>query len=128
VLGLVLITPVALGVAGLVLWVGRGADAEAQVQAASAAAAQAAARQRTPAAGLAAASDVARTMLVDAAACAGGPRVRIDAASWRPGGSISVSIDCTPDNSDLGALAPSPRTVRGVATASLDPFRAGALP
>ena len=54
-LGLVLIAPVAVGLAMLILWTGRKVDTDAQVQAASSAAAQSAARQRNPASAVAAA-------------------------------------------------------------------------
>jgi Flp pilus assembly protein TadG len=128
VLGLVLIAPVALGIALLVLWVGRTTDAEAQVQAASAAAAQAAARQRTPAAGVAAAQRVAAASLADASTCAGGPTVTLSAPAWRPGSAITVSVRCHPDRADLGGLAPRARELAATAAATIDPYRAGAMP
>jgi Flp pilus assembly protein TadG len=128
VLGLVLIAPAALVVALLVLWVGRVTDTEAQVQAASAAAAQAAARQRSPMAAEVSARATAAAMLTDSAACGGGAQVSVDSSRWRPGGQVVVTVSCVPDRTDLAALAPDARELTGTASATIDPYRATALP
>lgn len=126
-LGLVLIFPVIVGLAMLVLWLGRQVDTNAQVQSASSAAALAAARQRTPAAGIAAAQRTAASMLTDSTACTGGADVTIDASSWRPGGSVSVTVTCVPRRDDL-ALAVRARSFTASATATIDPYQAPGLP
>lgn len=127
-LGLVLITPVALALAALVLWVGRKVDTDAQVQAASAAAAQAAALQRTPAAAHQAALAAATAMLTDGKACPGGPRITIDTANFHAGGDVTVVVSCSPLRSDLALAGARPVTFRASSTASIDSFRAGGLP
>jgi len=127
-LGLVMVAPVAIGVALLVLWTGRKVDTDAQVQAASSAAVQAAVRQRTAGAAAASARATATAMLVDAKACAGGPAIAIDTSQFRPGGTVSVTVTCSPSSDDLAPLAPHPATFTASAAATIDPYRAEALP
>jgi len=127
-LGLVLITPVALALAALVLWVGRKVDTDAQVQAASAAAAQAAALQRTPAAAHQAALAAATAMLTDGKACPGGPTITIDTANFHAGGDVTVAVSCSPLRSDLALAGARPVTFSASSTASIDSYRSGGLP
>ena len=127
-LGLVLIAPVALAVGVLVLWLGRKVDTDAQVQAASAAAAQAAALQRTPVAAFSAAQAAATEMLTDATACSAGPLISIDMSSFHAGGHVTVTVSCSPQRSDLTLAGARPVTFSATSTASIDSFRAGALP
>jgi hypothetical protein len=71
----------------------------------------------------------AALMLTDVTACAGGPEVSVDASAWRPGGSVSVTVTCVPAAADLRPAAPgNPGRVTAVATATLDVYRAEALP
>ena len=129
VLGVVLVFPVMLALAMLVLYLGRQVDSSSQVQTASDAAAQAAARQRSPEAGLAAATSTALAMLDNGEACAGGPSILIDAPEpWAAPGQVRVTVECTPIRSDVALAAVPATAVRGVGTASLDPFRAPGLP
>lgn len=129
VLGLVLVFPAMLGLAMLVLWLGRQVDTSAQVQAASDAATQAAARQRDAHAAMTAATSVASMMLDDVAACRGGADVVVDTSAWRPGGSVTVTVSCTPATADLRLVAPTDaRPIVGSSTATLDSFRSGPLP
>lgn len=123
VLGLVLLFPVMIGLAMLVVWLGRKVDAGAQVRAASEAAAQAAARQRTPAAGVRAAQQTVAGML-SSGTCAGVAGVSINTAGWRPGGQVQVTVTCTPRRADLAPLQAAPRTLRATATATIDQYRA----
>lgn len=127
-LGLVLIFPVMLGLAMLVLFLGRQVDTRSQIQAAADAAAQSAARQRDRGVALGAASRAAALLLVDEAACAGGPDVAIDAAAWAPGGAVTVTIACTPRTDDLALIHPPSRTLRASSIALIDPNRAPGLP
>ena len=127
-LGLVLIFPAALGLAMLVLWLGRQVDTSAQVQAASDAGAQAAARQRGAAQAAAAASRIVTTMLGDVEACSTGPEITIDTSQWRSGGTVTVTVSCQPTTSDLRLGGATTRAITGTSTATLDSYRAGALP
>ena len=127
-LGLVLIAPVALGLAMLILWTGRKVDADAQVQAASSAAAQSAARQGNPASAVAAAQTTAQAMLTDVKACAGGPLVSVDAANFRPGGEVTVVVTCSPQRNDLLLSAGASVTLAASSTAAIDTYRAIGLP
>ena len=68
-LALVLIAPAVIGLAVLVVMLGRSVDSRAQAQSAAEAAAQAAALERSPAAADAAARRVAEAMLVDHDSC-----------------------------------------------------------
>ncbi len=123
VLGLVLFFPAMIGLAVMVLWLGRRVDAGAQVRAASDAAAQAAARQRNPSAGVSAARSVAAKMLRDTQ-CDGGARVSIDAGGWQPGGRVSVTVTCTPTRRDMGLLGPNRVVMRATSVATIDRYRA----
>ncbi|MDJ0767998.1 MAG: hypothetical protein QNJ12_04360 [Ilumatobacter sp.] len=124
-LGLVLIAPVAIGLALLVVSLGRGVDARAQVRTAAEAAAQAAALERTPAAARAAADRVAGAMLVDADSCSA-PVVVVDAASFRPGGEVGVTVTCTISNRGIEVVRAEPEGSSATAYATIDPFRAAA--
>lgn len=130
-LGLVLIAPVAVALAILILWIGRQVDTDAQVQAASSAAAQAAARQRTPAAAMVAAETTARAMLTDSTACPGGPLIDYDPPitdDFRPGGSVTVVVTCSPQRSDLLLVGSESAPFTAKSTASIDSYRSVALP
>ncbi|MFT3851482.1 MAG: hypothetical protein QM733_01870 [Ilumatobacteraceae bacterium] len=127
-LGLVVIFPAMLGLALLVLFLGRQTDTRSQVQAAADAAAQAAALSRTEGAAVGAASRAASAILTDARACPGGPSVAIDAASWAPGGRVTVTIACSPSRAGFEPLTPPARTFSATATAQIDPNRAPGLP
>ena len=127
-LGLVLIAPVAVGLAMLILWTGRKVDTDAQVQAASSAAAQSAARQRTPASAVAAAQSTAQAMLTDVKACAGGPLVSVDAANFHPGGDVTVVVTCSPERNDLRLSGGASVTFAASSTAAIDAYRAIGLP
>ena len=127
-LGLVLIAPVALALGLLVLWIGRKVDTDVQMQAASSAAAQAAALQRTPAAAVSAARGTAASMLTDAKACATGALVSVDTSQFRPGGHVVVTVACSPATSDISLVGPRPAVFTATSTASIDTYRAGAMP
>ena len=127
-LGLVLIAPVAIGLAMVILWTGRKVDTDAQVQAASSAAAQSAARQRNPASAVAAAQATAQAMLTDVKACAGGPVVSVDAANFHPGGDVTVVVTCSPQTNDLRLSGGASVTFVASSTAAIDTYRAIGLP
>ena len=93
-LGLALIAPAALGLALVILFLGRGVDSRATVQSAAESAAQAAAQERTPAAAKTAAQQVADAMLVDESTCSE-PAITLDASAFRPGGQVAVTVSCS---------------------------------
>jgi len=126
-LGLVVIFPAMLGLALLVLFLGRQVDTRAQVQAAADAAAQAAALSRSPSVAVGAASRAAAAILTDRRACPG-PLVGIDAGSWAPGGRVTVTVSCSPSRAGFEPLTPPARTFTATASAEIDPNRAPELP
>ena len=127
-LGLVVIFPAMLGLALLVLFLGRQVDTRAQVQAAADAAAQAAALSRSPSVAVGAASRAAAAILTDRRACPAGPLVGIDAGSWAPGGRVTVTVSCSPSRAGFEPLTPPARTFTATASAEIDPNRAPELP
>jgi len=124
VLGLVLIFPAILSLAILVLWLGRQVESTAEVQVASEAAAQAAARQRSAGAASAAAQQTAALMLSRSNACAGSATVAVEVGAWKPGGSVTVTVTCSPRRDDLALVGPPGRVVTATATATIDLYRA----
>ena len=84
-LGAALIAPAAIGLALVILFLGRSVDGRATVQSAAESAAQAAAQERSPAAAIAAAQQVGEAMLVDVTSCSD-PSVAVDTSAFGPGG------------------------------------------
>jgi Flp pilus assembly protein TadG len=123
-LGLALLAPAAIGLALVVVFLGRGVDARATVQSAAESAAQAAAQERSVPAAVAAAEEVGRAMLVDPTSCAS-PSVSVDVSSFRPGGQVAVTVSCAVASDGLELIDP---TSHGAATATafaaIDPLRA----
>ena len=122
-LALVLIAPAVIGLALLVVMLGRSVDARAQAQSAAEAAAQAAALERAPWAAEAAARRVATAMLVDHDSCAT-PAVRVDTSSFRPGGEVRVFVECHAATRGIQAVQRSARSFDAEAVAHIDEFRA----
>ena len=123
-LGLALIAPAAIGLALVIVFVGRGVDSRATVQSAADSAAQAAARERTPAAAQLAAGRVASSMLVDESSCSS-PSVLVDTTAFRPGGQVAVSISCSVSAAGLELISPPDLgPTSATAFATIDPFRA----
>ena len=123
-LGLALLTPAAIGLALVIVFLGRGVDSRATVQSAAESAAQAAAQERSPGAAIGAAEEVGRAMLVDPSSCAS-PMVSVDVSDFRPGGQVAVTVSCTVSSQGLELINP-PATGPNVATAfaTIDPLRA----
>lgn len=130
-LGLVLIAPVAIGLAVLVIALGRGVDARAQVRSAAAAGAQAAALERSPAEAQRAARAVIGAMLVDADACRA-PDVVVGYPDAPAAGDatafVRVTVRCAVSDRGIELVAAGPRAESFTATATLDRFRARAAP
>lgn len=132
-LGLVLIAPAIIGLAVLVIALGRGVDARAQVRSAAEAGAQAAALERDERAATIAANDVARAMLVDSDACA-----RPDISVLYPQGGafdsgisfglVEVTIECDVSDRGIELVRVGSRSEAVTAVASIDYFRASGTP
>lgn len=123
-LGMALIAPAAIGLAIVIIFLGRGVDSRATVQSAAESAAQAAAQERTIPAARVAAEQVGAAMLVDPTSCAS-PRVVVDTSDFRPGGQVAVTVSCTVATDDLQLINPPTRGPHtATAFATIDPLRA----
>ena len=123
-LGLALLTPAAIGLAVVIVFLGRGVDSRATVQSAAESAAQAAAQERSVAAAIGAAEEVGRAMLVDPSSCSS-PQVSVDVSDFRPGGQVSVTVSCSVSSDGLDLIdPPSSGANTATAFAAIDPFRA----
>lgn len=123
-LGLALLTPAAIGLAVVIVFLGRGVDSRATVQSAAESAAQAAAQERSGAAAVVAAEEVGRAMLVEPSSCSA-PQISVDLSEFRPGGQVAVTVSCTVSAEGLELIDPpstGPTTV--TAFAAIDPLRA----
>lgn len=126
-LGLVLIAPAVLGLALLIIALGRGVDAKAEVRSAAESAAQAAALERSPEAASAAAQRAADALLADSTNC-NDPSVSTafdpaDAGSGVRVDMVRVTITCEVSNRGVEVIGqPYAETVTAVAT--VDFFRA----
>ncbi len=124
-LGLALLAPAALGLALVLLLIGRGVDARATTQNAAEAAAQAAARERSMPAARLAAERTADAMLVDRATCADPVVVTgIDAGGgFEPGAVVVVTVRCTATTGGLELVGGRDDTATATAYAVVDRFR-----
>ena len=126
--GLVLLAPAAIGLALLVVSLGRRVESEAQVRTAAEAAAQAGALERSHDAARAAAERVADEMLVDDDTCAD-RIVRVPNDPERgvgmTAGMIEVTIACSVPADGLAAVQDADITRAATAYATVDRFRAG---
>jgi hypothetical protein len=127
-LGLVLIAPVAIGLALLVVFLSRQVDARAQVRTAAESAAQAAAQERSMATADMVARQVVAVMLTDPDTCVS-PDVDVDVEDFRPGGFVHVTVSCYVSARGIEPIAPSDpesasRKHSVTATATIDLFRA----
>lgn len=132
-LGLVLIAPAVIGLAILVVALGRGVDAKAQLRSAAESAAQAAALERNPVDARRAAEAVAFAMLApdgeDTDACQG---LRIDtqyppippAGSSNTVGLVRVTLSCAVSDRGIEAVQSGARDDQITAVAAVDFFRA----
>lgn len=122
-LGLALLAPAAIGLAVVIVFLGRGVDGRATTQMAAEAAAQAAVRERTPAAADQAARAVGALVLVDHDSCAS-PTVSVDTSGFVPGGQVAVTVTCGVSTRGLDLIAPpSGRSSSATAYATIDPYR-----
>ena len=126
-LGLVLIAPAVMGLALLVIALGRGVDAKAEVRSAAESAAQAAALERNPEAAESAAQRAAEVILADSSNC-NRPSAEVDfpppeSSSGVQVDLVRVTITCEVSNRGVEVInQPYAETVTAVAT--IDYFRA----
>lgn len=126
--GLALIAPVAIGLALLVVALGRDVDARAQIRSAAAAGAQAAALERSASEAERAARRVVGVMLIDADACRR-PDVLVaypavpDASAGTAFGTVEVTVRCDVSDRGVEAVRSDGRVEVATATASVDFFR-----
>lgn len=132
-LGLVLLAPAVIGLAVLVVALGRGVDAQAQVRSSAEAAAEAAALERGESDALRAGELVALSMLVDVDSCAR-PEVVVDYPT-RPApdsgissGIVAVTVKCSVSDRGIAAVQAGDRLTTATAYASIDFFRFGPRP
>jgi len=127
-LGLVLVAPVAIGLALLVVFLSRQVDSRAQVRTAAESAAQAAAQERSPDAATAAARQVVDAMLIDPDTCAS-PTAAVDVTQFAPGGLVAVTVSCSVSARGIELVAPADPQSAGrrftvTASATIDRYRA----
>lgn len=109
---------------GLVVFAGRTANLDTEVQVAAAAAARAASREATPSGATAAAQATAAANLDDASIACVDLDVAVSAGTMAPGSTVSVSISCMADFSDLAVLAmPGQRSFHATAAEVVDSYR-----
>ena len=123
-LGMALIAPAAIGLALVILFLGRGIDSRATVQIAAETGAQAAAQERTAAEADHAARTAALSMLVDDLTCRQ-PSVVVDVSRFGPGGEVTVTASCSVSTAGLELINPPPgAATTATAFATIDPLRA----
>jgi Flp pilus assembly protein TadG len=118
------VAPLLLLVLVAVVFVGRLASAEGQVEGAARDAARAAAARRTGAAAAGAArAEAAATLSASTVTCRR-LGVTVDTADFRPGGSVTVTVDCLVSLADLDLLGvPGATTRSATVTAPIDLYR-----
>ena len=124
-LGLALIAPAAIGMAIVILFLGRGVDSRATVQIAAESGAQAAAQERTTTSAITAGRSAAQAMLVDEQTCIN-PSVAVDVSEFQPGGEVAVTVTCSVSTAGLELIRPEAPTLTATAFATIDPLRAAA--
>jgi Flp pilus assembly protein TadG len=118
-----MIAPAMIGLALVIMFLGRGVDGRATVHGAAESAAQAAARERTAGAAIRAAERIGSAMLVDDTSCAS-PRFRVDVSDFTPGGVVGVTVSCRSSTAGVELVARRGHTYSATAFAAIDTFRA----
>jgi Flp pilus assembly protein TadG len=121
---LVLVTPVLIVLLLFVVFVGRLASARADVDAAARDGARAASLARSPAAAARDGREAVEATLAGERVTCRTLSVSIEAASFRPGGSVGATVTCAVDLGDLTSLGvPGTRTVSAAFSEPVDLFR-----
>jgi Flp pilus assembly protein TadG len=119
-----IVAPALIVLLVLVMLAARLSQADSEIQSAATAAARAASQQATPDGARAEASEVAEASLRDAGLSCSPSEVTVDTSTLLPGGSVSVTVRCTAQLSDMALLAvPSSRTFEHTATEVVDTYR-----
>ena len=122
---LALITPALLAILMLVFGLTRMAPASPQVEAVAADSARAASLVREPGGASAAAQQAARRSLGDAGLACTAMNVAVDVGSYRPGGAIRVTVDCTARLGDVAMAGfPGSRRFSATSTVPIESYRA----
>jgi Flp pilus assembly protein TadG len=125
----VIITPVLIAVLLLVVALGRYAHGRQLVDQAAAAAARAASMTGSAVQARAAGGQAAAGSLRDAGMSCASMTTTVDAADFRPGGTVRVTVTCTADLSGLAlAGVPGQVTLTGTGRAPLETLRTFADP
>jgi len=120
---LVLATPLIVVLLLFVVFLGRITTTKAELQDAAHSAARAASLARTPADAVTAARQMADAALGSRHLTCSPLAVAVDTATFRPGGEVVVTVTCTVDLGDLGALhVPSSQTFSTRLTEPIDRF------
>ena len=120
---LVLLTPLLFALLAFLVGLGRAADARGRLIGAVRDAARAASIETTPAAAARAAQDTALANLSGAGLECRNPQVATDTSTFRPGGTVRVTIRCALDLSELVVSGlPGRTTLTADATAPLDRY------
>lgn len=122
-LGVVMMMPLMIGLALIVVAIGRDVDLRAEVAAVSAAAATAAAHQRSPGAAVDIAEEIAHRVLADSSICRH-HRIDTDLDRFVPGGVVIVTIECDMETNGLDDLLGARPPIIVTARASIDPYKA----
>lgn len=123
-----LMAPAAIGLAIVILFLGRGVDNRATMQVSAETGAQAAAQERTVAGARAAGRSAALAMMIDEDTCSN-PHVEVDTERFGPGGIVAVTVSCTVSTSGLELVNPPSGTGKPVtAYATIDLLRAAEGP
>ena len=123
-LELVLLTPALVMLLLLVVAGGRIVEARGQVDGTAREAARAASIARTSSEATTAATQIAQARLASAGLTCQSLTVDTNTARFQPGGSVTTTITCTVDLSDLVALTiPGSRTLTASATEPIDVYR-----
>ena len=110
----------------LVLFTGRVVEANNNVQAAAHEAARAASLKGTPTDAAAAAEATAAANLNDGGLTCRTLDVQTDTTQFQPGGTVTVTVTCTADFTDMDLLAvPGSRQFRASAIEVIDTYRGG---
>ena len=123
-----LLAPALIGLAVVIVFLGRGVDSRTTVQSAAESAAQAAAQERSVGGAVRAAQAVGAAMLTDPTTCSN-PVVAVDTSQFRPGGRVVVTVSCTVSERGLDLVDPRLDGATSVtAFATIDPLRATGAP
>jgi Flp pilus assembly protein TadG len=123
---LVLLAPVLLALLGLIVGLGRIADAGGLVTGAARDGARAASLARSPQAAATAARTAAADDLAGAGLACPGLDVATDTAGFAPGGLVRVTVRCTVRLADLAVPGlPGTRTLWASSAAPLERYRSG---